>query len=117
MGYKHAIESTVVNNTTVQVDNDYDNDVDSDMNEPMDGTMCLGVPMLNKVNNTIELLIGHRITVNEFMNKPNIGWCEIMQIKYAYPEDTPHTVYYAVIKTFWLRVFQRIWKQRYYNKQ
>ena len=115
MGYKHENDITVVNNTTVLVDDD--NDVDNNYVEPIDGTMCLGVPMLNKANNTIELLIGYRIPLDEFMNNTNIGWCEIMQIKYAYPEDTPHTVYYAIIKTFWLREFQRICKRRQNNKQ
>lgn len=81
--------------------------------EPLDNSVWLGRPMINLLpDGQCELLIDYRITLSEFMNTRRIEWCEIMQVKYVPVEGTQFVSYHAIIKTFWLREFQRLWRSR-----
>lgn len=85
----------------------------TDYIEPFNNSYWLGIPMINMLNDgTIELLVNYKITVDEFFQGMNNDWCEIMQIKYVQIENTRFIAYHAVIKTFWLREFQRHWRKR-----
>jgi hypothetical protein len=112
MGYIHN-EQTMVIHTPVVEQNEDDNNNDNDYIEPLHNSYWLGVPMINILQNGIvELLVDYRITVDEFLNTRRVGWCEIMQITHVHIENTPFVAYYAVVKTFWLREFQRLWKRQ-----
>ena len=114
MGYAHTDNNNLFINPAAAVVNINANDVYVD---PEDNSVWLGVPMLNVLpDSTCELLIGYRITTNEFMQNTNIEWCEIMQVKYIHNENSQFVSYHAVIKTFWLREFQRRWKKYYASK-
>ncbi len=114
MGYTHADNNNLFINPATAVVNI---NADDTYIDPENNSVWLGVPMLNVLPDlSCELLIGFRITVREFMQNTNIRWCEIMQVKYVQVEGSHFISYYAVIKTFWLREFQRRWKKYYASK-
>ncbi len=114
MGYTHNNEIEV----PIQIpENVSPEDVSAPYVDPLDNSYWLGVPMINILpDGKIELLVDYRIEIEEFLNNRNVGWCEIMQIKYVHIEGTSYISYHAVIKTFWLREFQRRLRRRLLNK-
>ncbi len=101
MGYTHCADTKIC----IRVNDSYV--------EPLDNSYWLGRPMLNVLpDGACELLIDYRISLSEFMNTRHIEWYEIMQVKYVPVDGTQFVSYHAIIKTFWLREFQRLWKRR-----
>ncbi len=115
MGYSHTSNTVLSINAVNALVNI---NADDTYIDPENNSVWLGVPMLNVLPDlSCELLIGYRITLREFMQTRNIEWCEIMQVKYVQTEGSQFISYYAVIKTFWLREFQRRWKKYYACKK
>jgi|LauGreDrversion4_2_1035121.scaffolds.fasta_scaffold03877_2 hypothetical protein len=104
---------------------DYEEDVCGPRPECRNGEYCLSA-VYNELN---QLIIDYRVHPNIFFKYPY--WEVVDFAKTSDPETTPYfsnhleivqvvfdrDVYTAVIKTYWLRVFQRAWKRYYDSKK